>query len=108
MRFIVAIIFILAFESLVSAQCPGGVCPPRQPVRSIVRAASIPVQSVGRHWTFPGDIASHLANGHGQSVAGLSREQMLNLHDSLHEGRTVSQPKRSAQRVGVIRRFFRR
>jgi hypothetical protein len=46
------------------------------------------VQSYG-HWSYPGDIATHLATTHGRTVAGLTREQMLNLHDALHEGRSI-------------------
>lgn len=38
------------------------------------------------HWTYPGTIENHLASGHGVSTSGMTREQMLNLHDSLHEG----------------------
>lgn len=36
------------------------------------------------HWSFPGDIQSHLRNGHGISTAGMSYEEMLNTHDSIH------------------------
>ncbi len=46
-------------------------------------------QSYG-HWSYPGDIASHLLSTHGRSVAGMSREQMLDMHDALHEGRSVA------------------
>jgi hypothetical protein len=37
------------------------------------------------HWTYPGTISYHLRNKHGVNVAGMSREQMLNFHDALHE-----------------------
>ena len=44
------------------------------------------------HWTYPGDIRSHLASSHGTvNTAGMTRDQMESLHDSLHE--------RSPQRV---------
>jgi hypothetical protein len=46
------------------------------------------------HWGFPGRIQDHLAGFHGQDVSGLSREQMLDLHDAIHEGRSI--PKRRA------------
>ena len=63
-------------------------------------------QSYGGHWSYPGDIATHMAREHGQSVAGLSREQMLNLHDALHEGRTVAVQKQITvtQRVMVTQK----
>ena len=67
----------------------------------IVPATYAPSQS---HWTYQGDIRSHLATGHGTvNTAGMSRDEMESLHDSLHEGnvprvqRTVS---RSVQASG--------
>ena len=56
-----------------SSNCPGGVCPDRG-------AAS------ASHWTYPGTISNHLEGAHGVPTSGMSRQQMLNLHDSLHEG----------------------
>lgn len=44
------------------------------------------------HWSFPGRIQDHLAGFHGQDASGLSYEQMLDLHDAIHEGRPI--PKR--------------
>ena len=41
----------------------------------------------GPHWTHPGTIESHLQSTHGINTSGMSKEQMLSLHDSLHEGR---------------------
>lgn len=85
-------------------QCPAGmVCP----TRSVA------------HWTYPGDIASHLANGHGVSAAGMSREQAETLHDRLHQqarGQVSSQFSRGAvsfrgvgvRSRGVFRGMFRR
>lgn len=55
-----------------------------QPVTSSVRYSAGP--SPPGHWTYPGSIDSHLQTEHGVSVSGMSRSQMLNLHDSLHEG----------------------
>jgi hypothetical protein len=46
-----------------------------------------PVPRSRNHWTYPGTISGHLQSGHGVNPAGMSREQMLNLHDALHEGR---------------------
>lgn len=43
----------------------------------------------GPHWTYPGDITTHLTGTHGANVAGLSIEQQLSLHDALHENRRV-------------------
>lgn len=55
------------------------------------------------HWTYPGDLATHLRQTHGIQTAGMSRQQMLYLHDSLHES------TRSYQyRTGPLRRLFRR
>lgn len=57
-----------------SDTCPNGQCP---------NATAAP--SAG-HWTYPGTISNHLEGAHGVPTAGMSRQQMLNLHDSLHEG----------------------
>jgi len=50
-------------------------------------------------WTYPGDIRSHLASSHGTTAtAGMSKDQMESLHDSLHNGtRQVAQPVRVQQ-----------
>jgi hypothetical protein len=45
-----------------------------------------------RHWSFPGKIEDHLQNDHKQDVSGLSREEMLDLHDSLHEAAKAAPP----------------
>lgn len=44
------------------------------------------------HWTYPGSIDSHLQAGHGVSTSGMSQEQMLSHHDSLHESTRQSLP----------------
>lgn len=44
----------------------------------------------GGHWSYPGDIYSHLINEHGMTsndLEHLTGEQMEYLHDSLHTGR---------------------
>lgn len=51
------------------------------------------------HWGHPGRIEDHLAGFHGQDVSGLSKEQMLDLHDAIHEGRPI--PKRAPTPVPV-------
>lgn len=60
------------------------------------------MQSSGNHWTYPGDLASHLQGAHGVSVGGLTREQMLNLHDALHEGRKVPGRRQAVQAAPVF------
>lgn len=76
-----------------SSSCPGGVCPTSQPAYQPART----VVSSG-HWTYPGpSIAHHLADAEhaaqlrakGISTRGMSQEQMLSLHDALHENRVV-------------------
>ena len=37
-------------------------------------------------WTWPGNLASHLSGFHGVNVAGLSQSQMIQIHDSIHDG----------------------
>jgi len=74
--------------------CPGGVCPvPISSVsyESLPLPTAMPIQitnvaPVVGHWSYPGDIATHLAESHGVSAAGMSHEQALTLHDQLHEG----------------------
>ena len=45
-----------------------------------------------QHWSYSGSISNHLQSEHGQSVAGLTTEQMLNLHDSLHYAEKYNRP----------------
>lgn len=52
---------------------------------SVVQNVYQPVQ----HWSYPGDITTHMQVEHGQSVSGLSIEQQLSMHDAIHE----SQPR---------------
>jgi hypothetical protein len=59
-------------------------------------------------WTYPGDLNSHLTQTHGVSTAGLSREQMLNLHDSIHEGRVYEASAGQASRSSVTFRTYQR
>jgi hypothetical protein len=82
----------------VSSSCPGGVCPTQTRYVSPPVATSIQ-NTVGinrGHWSFPGDIDSHLENDHGVSTAGMSRQQKLDLHDSLHEGTAPAVRRASA------------
>ena len=66
------------------SSCPGGICPTSNATRTVVRSAN--------HWTYPGTIEGHLQSTHGVAVAGMSREQMLSMHDAIHEGRAVASP----------------
>lgn len=61
--------------------------PPQTP-KPVKQIPSL-VASSGPHWTYPGDITTHLTGTHGQNVNGLSIEQQLSLHDALHENRRV-------------------
>lgn len=54
------------------SNCPGGVCP-----TTTVAAVN--------HWTYPGEITSHLQTAHGKQTAGMSMEQQLSAHDAIHE-----------------------
>jgi hypothetical protein len=55
------------------------------PVRTLAAVATAPIARAG-HWTYPGEIGNHLAKDHGVVPSGMTRQQMLDLHDSLHEG----------------------
>ena len=55
------------------------------PLRAVAKSVTSPIARAG-HWSYPGSIENHLAATHGMSSSGMSREQMLALHDSLHEG----------------------
>lgn len=76
--------------STVNAQqwCPSGQCPvrPQQIYDTQPGYVCLPNRA---HWTYPGRIEDHLPSGHGVDPTGMSREEMLNLHDALHEGRAV-------------------
>lgn len=58
---------------------------------------SAPVVRSSNHWSYPGDISTHMQTAHGQDVYGMSVEQQLSLHDSIHE----------SQRGGVTRTVTR-
>jgi hypothetical protein len=60
-----------------------------------------PIVRSGSHWTYPGDITSHLEADHGQIVNGMSIEQQLSLHDSLHESQRVMGTARTVTRSRV-------
>jgi hypothetical protein len=60
-------------------------------VRSVVSQpiVSQPIVRSSSHWSYPGDITTHLQTAHGQTVYGMSIEQQLNLHDALHESKPM-------------------
>lgn len=112
MRFFSVLFLLFAMAGSAIAQCPGGSCPV-QTTRVVQRA----------HWTYPGALDEHLRGAHGQNVSGMTRGQMLDLHDALHEGRagivrrTAAAPVQAVQRtttrvatraryVGPVRRLF--
>lgn len=72
----------------VGSACPGGVCPTAQSSYGYPVASAViqPLRSAAGHWSYPGSIDSHLESTHGVATAGMSRQQKLDLHDSLHEG----------------------
>lgn len=66
-----------------ASNCPGGVCP------TVATVATAPLRAINTragHWSYPGDIDSHLEGTHGVATAGMTRQQKLDLHDALHEG----------------------
>lgn len=79
------------------SSCPGGVCP------TAPSAMSTTNQQRG-HWSFPGTIESHLEGTHGVATAGMSRQEKLNLHDSLHEG-TLTNAVVSVPRANYVAPF---
>lgn len=76
-------------QAQVSSSCPGGICPTN--ASSVLSAP----QQRG-HWSYPGTIESHLESTHGVATAGMTRQQKLNLHDSLHEGTVTASAYRSS------------
>ena len=82
---------------------------PRKVVTRTVEQIVQPSASSARvhmRWNIQGDWSPsmsqtrrHLEQEHGVSTAGMSHQQMLDLHDALHEGRRA--PARSVSRVRV-------
>lgn len=63
----------------------------------------------GGHWSYPGDLATHLARSHNVSAVGLTRDEQLNLHDSLHRPSSYQySQRRSVVYRGPVRWLFRR
>ena len=83
----------------VGSSCPGGVCPTgaaqQATYRSVgaIAAVAAPMKAIQNragHWSYPGTIDSHLEGTHGVAMAGMTHQQKLALHDSLHEGTSGS------------------
>lgn len=61
--------------------------------RAIVAVAGVFVgvcRLVGAHWTYPGDLTTHLLRSHGlpySNVRNRSHQRLLEIHDALHTGR---------------------
>jgi len=96
-------------RSQVGSACPGGVCPtsaaPQSNYRSVGVGAVLaaPVKAIDNragHWSYPGTIDSHLESTHGVATAGMTRQQKLDLHDSLHEGGAQARYPAVANSVG--------
>lgn len=64
--------------------------------------------NAGDHWSFPGMVGFHLRNDHGVPTLGMTREQKLDMHDALHEGRAVPSQGRSFKPVRNMLAMFRR
>lgn len=82
-----------SYGSTGSATGPATSAPPRTPLRTAAAVVTAPIARAG-HWSYPGEISNHLAREHNVNVSGMTREQMLNLHDSLHESAPVQAPVR--------------
>lgn len=54
------------------------------PLKTATRVLVKPLARIG-HWTFPGDIETHLRNDHNVNTSGMTMEQMLDEHDAIHE-----------------------
>lgn len=67
-------------------------CPSMPPARTRVSRTVTVVRKSGPTWTWPGDLAQHLASEHGYSMAylqTLSASQLRTLHDNAHNAATI-------------------
>jgi len=86
--------------------CPTGTCP----ISSSVQRT----QTRQTHWSFPGNITNHLQTDHGQTISGMSTEDQLRLHDSIHTSSrssyssSYSSSSYSFRGNKPIRSFFKR
>lgn len=83
-------VFAILMAATAHAQCP--TCPQqaRAFAAPVVQASSVVQSTHTAHWTHPGDIHSHLRNGHGFDARGLSVEQAKSEHDRLHNAQRAS------------------
>lgn len=96
---------MVALESVAavrrSVAVPAAPAVVRSSVRSVVR------DPVPGHWTHPRSIEEHLRLDHGVSASG-SREELLTLHDALHEGTfAASAPVVVSSAPAVVRSTYR-
>lgn len=76
---------LLLVATTAHAQCPGGVCPYKPGGNQYPPGGYQCLPDIaGPHWTYPGEIHSHLATGHGVNSAGMTRAQAEAEHDRLH------------------------
>lgn len=59
------------------------------PLKTATRVLAKPLARIG-HWTFPGDIETHLRNDHNVNTSGMTMEQMLDEHDAIHESSSAA------------------
>lgn len=109
-----------SLANFAQSNCPGGVCP-TTPTASRSDWITKP------NWTWPGNLATHMASTHGVDVSGMSYSDMRDYHDHLHNSKTGrrttvqsycpsgncptdyrTNKTQSVRSVGPVRRFFRR
>lgn len=95
-------IFVMPPLSAVG-NCPGGVCPVPAKPQTVVASPQ-----VSTHWTYPGEIRSHLESGHGVNASGMTTAQAEAMHDSLHNAGTAASVARPTYRVAPVRTALRR
>jgi hypothetical protein len=61
---------------------------------------AVPVKPNYR-WTYPGDLGSHLRSVHGVDILGMSRNEMLQKHDALHNAELANKQAAPAQNIVV-------
>lgn len=76
---------------------------PKAPKPKVVISQQAPLRVSKFHWTHPGDIHSHLVFDHHWrgDLSNKTIDQMLSIHDALHEGRIQSNPLK-LQRTQVL------
>jgi hypothetical protein len=72
---------ILTSDTPVAPEVTPQVTPQAEPPKSKVEPV---VVKPTYRWTYPGDLGTHLRSVHGVDVIGMSRSEMLQMHDDLH------------------------